>query len=90
MQTEVIIKDVNVHPQTGHITVRVFTKTTDGGASWTGPEKDYGVDANHFAGHLNGDVEQLKKWILNQHQAYTGVHMGLVGELAKLKGQVIG
>jgi hypothetical protein len=87
--TKIIIEDVGVHPDSGHILIKVRTVTTKGTATWKGPIKGYGVDANLFRHHFGSDVEQVKAYIRAQHLAYTGAHTDLTGQLMKLKGQEI-
>jgi hypothetical protein len=88
--SEIVVEDVTVNPATGHITLWVKTKTTDGKASWDGPLRGYGVDASVFMYHLGGDVEQLKSYVHGRHRAYMGVHLDLVDRLMKMKGTSIG
>lgn len=88
--SDIIVESVHVHPDTGHITVRVKTVTTDGSAAWTGPVRGYGCDAATFNARFNGDKQQLLNWIAQEHKGFHGAHVGLVEELTKLKGQKIG
>lgn len=90
METTIICRRVHVTPATGHITIRVQSKTTHESATWLGHAKDYGVDVELFRGRFNSSIEQLKTYIASQHRAMIGVHTGLVEELTKLEGQEIG
>ena len=85
--TVIKVQDVNVHPASGHISVKVKSVTTQGTQTWEGPQRTYGVDAAAFQTRFQGDVEQLKAWIKSQHSCYHGVHNDLVKTLAGMKGQ---
>lgn len=90
METTIICRRVHVTPTTGHITIRVQSKTKHETSTWMGHAKDYGVDVETFRGRFNSDIEQLKTYIVSQHRAMIGVHTQLVEELTKLEGQEIG
>jgi hypothetical protein len=90
VQTEILVKDVNVNPKTGHITIKVFCRSKTSNATWDGHEADYGVDAKQFHGQFGGEIEQLLKWVSTQHEGNVGAHGDLVQELMKLKGKKIG
>jgi hypothetical protein len=87
--TVIQVEDINVHPQSGHILIRVKSVTTKGKSEWSGPIVGYGVDAHQFQKRFNSDIEQVKTYIKSQHLAYNGAHEALVAELGKLKGQTI-
>lgn len=87
------IEDVKVHPDTGHITIRVktvTTKTVNGTVqNWSGPVRGYGCDAAAFQSQFSGQIANLTASIKSQHLAYMGVHESLVEDLGKLKGTTI-
>jgi hypothetical protein len=91
--TVIQVEDVQVNGQSGHITIKVKSVTTQtvNGTVQThfGPVRSYGVDAAGFHAQFHGDIEQLKAWVKSQHTCYDGVHESLVEDLGKLKGQTI-
>lgn len=89
-QSKMMLEDVHVDPETGHITLTVRMHTTDGKATWHGPRRPYGCDVGMFQGMFAGDIEQLKNWVYQQHAALTGAHLGFVDTLMKMKGTRIG
>jgi len=89
MEPQIVIEDVNVHPHSGHISLKVKTVTTHEGNSWEGPQRTYGLDAGVFHGRFHGDVNQVVAWVKSQHTAYAGVHNDLVAQLEKLKGKTL-
>lgn len=89
MDSSIIIEDVNVHPHSGHISLKVKTVTSHEGNSWHGPVRTYGVDAALFHGRFGGDVQQVVAWVKSQHTAYNGAHTDLVAALELLKGQTL-
>lgn len=70
--------------------MRLRSETSHGSATWPGPVKDYGVDANVFYGRFNGDREQLLNYFLGQHRTFIGRHADLAEDLTKLEGKQIG
>lgn len=89
MYTEMIIESIGLNEQTGHVSVQVYSKTTDGTASWLGPKRTYGVDAVAFRNRFNGDVDDVLRWIASEHKQYLGHHEALQAELRKREGMVI-
>lgn len=89
-KSEIFVKAVHVHPHTGHVTLHVQTRTTRDGATWTGREAAYGVDALIYRHRFNCDREQLAQYVANQHRVNEGVHQELVEHLTGLEGKVIG
>lgn len=87
--THMVIEGVHVHPDTGYITIRVKTVTTQGAATWNGPIRGYGMDAAAFQRRFNGDMEQVKDWLKSEHAPYHGTHVQLVAALHRLKGTKI-
>ena len=88
--TVIMVEGVNVHPESGHMSVRVRSITTMGTQTWKGPVKTYGVDANQFAHRFNRSVDQLMSWIASEHQGYNGANQELLAALEAKKGTVIG
>ncbi len=89
METKTVIEDVQVHQQSGHISLKVKSVTSHQNNTWTGATRTYGVDAALFHGRFQGDVNQVVAWVKSQHTAYAGVHNDLVAQLEKLKGKEI-
>jgi len=89
MESRIIIEDVHVHQQSGHISLKVKSVTTHEQNSWTGATRTYGLDAGVFHGRFHGDVNQVVAWVKSQHTAYAGVHNDLVAQLEKLKGKTL-
>ena len=90
METKIWVRQVRVNPNTGHRTIRLQSETTDGTATWLGPLKDWGVDAETFYMRFGGEKQQLINYLVRQHKAFMGRHAGLTEELSKLEGEVIG
>src|ERR1700733_9071285 len=86
-------RGVQVHPESGLITLgvkTVTTKTVEGNVhTWNGPVRGYGVDGPTFHTRFQGKVENVLAWVKSQHTAYDGAHETLVEALSKLKGKVI-
>ncbi len=91
--TVIQIEDVHVNGQSGHITLKVksvTTQTVNGNVQMhSGPVRAYGVDAAGFQTRFQNDIEQLKAWVKSQHSCYDGVHESLVEALGRLKGTTI-
>lgn len=86
-ESHIIIDDVDVDQNTGHITLWVYMHTKDGNAEWNGPRRGYGCDATMFHGMFGGDIEQLKNWVHSQHCHLHGAHLEFVDQLMKMKGE---
>lgn len=86
-------RGVQVHPESGLITVwvkTITTKTVNGNVqSWSGPVRGYGCDALAFQGQFQGKIDNLLAWIKSKHLAYDGAHETLIEELGKLRGKTI-
>jgi hypothetical protein len=87
--TIIEIIDSGIHPESGHISIRVRSVTTKGTASWSGPVRTYGCDAAMFKHRFNGDIEQMKAWIKSEHIGYDGAHADLVDAVTKMKGTTL-
>lgn len=90
METSIWVRRINVHPHTGHTTVRLQSKTTNGTASWDGPLKDWGVDAETFYYRFGGSKQQLIDYLVGEHKAFMGRHAAFTEELTQLEGKQIG
>lgn len=90
METKITIVDYSVDSRTGHIAVRVKSRTVDGNSSWDGPEMVYGVDALAFRKRFNSDIEQFEAWVSHEHQSNIGANMKLTQALLQRKGKQIG
>lgn len=88
--TQIIITDYDHDQKTGHISVRVKSRTKDGNATWDGPERTYGCDAVMFRSRFNSDIAQFEAWVVHQHKANEGAHKELTQALLARKGKVIG
>jgi hypothetical protein len=89
-ETKIIIVDYDHNPRTGHISVRVKSRTIEENASWDGPEMVYGVDALAFRHRFNGDIEQFEAWVVAEHRHNMGANVKLTAALLARKGRVIG
>jgi len=90
METKIILVGYRHDDHTGHVSVTVKSVTTDGNASWEGPERVYGVDSVAFVHRFNSDPEQFEAWVAGQHKQYLGAHNELTEHLKSRKGKVIG
>jgi len=90
METKIFVRQVRVHPDTAHITVRLQSETTHGTVKWMGHLKDYGFDNEVFHGRFNGDIVQLTNYLVSEHRAMIGRNAALVDTLTKLEGKQIG
>jgi hypothetical protein len=90
MQSKIFVRRVHVHPDTGHITIRLQSETSHESAAWTGPVKDWGVDAETFHHRFGADKQHLIDYMVGEHKAFMGRHDGLTDELSKLEGTQIG
>ena len=90
METKIFVRSVRRHPDTGHITIRLQSETTDGSATWFGHLKDYGFDNEVFYGRFGGDIVQLTNYLVSEHRAMIGRNAALVDTLTKLEGKQIG
>lgn len=90
MNTKIILVRYGQDQRTGHITVTVKSKTTDGDHTWDGPERQYGCDATSFRERFNSDPEQFEAWIASEHKQYLGANAKLMEHLDTRKGKVIG
>ena len=88
--TTIIVDDVRVNQDTGHILIRVHSVTTTHGETVNGPVRGYGLDAAQFQHQFNNDIDRVASWVAGQHMGYHGAHQSLVAELGKLRGKVIG
>ena len=86
----IVVHDSSVHPETGHITYTVKTQSTEGTATWDGPLKMYGCDAQSFHDRFNDDISQLENWIKQEHQRFMGANPDTVQAVGDRKGKVIG
>jgi hypothetical protein len=86
---KIMVTDSHIHADTGHVNITVQTVTTEGNKSWNGPKRTYGMDALMFRSRFGSDIENVKKWIKQQHLAYDGAHQDLMDAVGKLKGTEI-
>ena len=90
MKSEIFVRQVRVNPQTGHVAIRLQSRTTHDTASWDGPLKDWGVDAETFYYRFGGSKQQLLDYLVGEHKAFMGRHAAFTEELTQLEGTKIG
>jgi len=89
-KTEIVVHDVHVHPETGHITYTVRSRTTDGKATWDGPLKQYGIDRQALRDRFHGSIDEWEAHVALEHAPFCGADPQEVQDLIKRKGKVIG
>lgn len=89
-ETQIIIHDVHVHHETGHVTYTLNAKTTHASGAITEVKKQYGIDAQALRDRFNDDISQFENWISQEHRKFSGADPVFVQKLLERKGTVIG
>jgi len=87
MEAKIIVKDVQVHSETGYVTYHIYSVSQLDGVTYEGPIKQYGIDAQMLRDRYNGSLEQFEAHVKQQHAHLMGVHKGLVAQAMSRKGK---
>jgi len=85
--TKIKVRDVTVHPETGHLTYHVYAETTEGQHTWPGPVKLYGCDPQMLRDRFNGNLEEFEAWVKSQHAPFVGAHPAIQKAAMSRKGK---
>jgi hypothetical protein len=88
--TKIVVKDVQIHPETGYVTYHVYSDNSNGNIQWHGPVKQYGCDHQMLRDRFHGSLEEFEAYVANEHRPFSGADPSMTEAVLKRKGAVIG